>query len=133
MSTLFSAQWMQVFKDAWNNEKEMIAQLEKNKFSSVIAYGYDTVEHPQLVVVVSNGLISSIGSYNGESAQWDLRASPENWQTWMRKPPGLMGLALAYTSRKLRFRNGDYAAMIRDPQLAGSFVKSFELMGRSGG
>ena len=46
------------------------------------------------------------------------------------KPPGLMKLGIAYTSRKMRFLKGDYATMIRDPSLAGAFVKSFALMGK---
>ena len=46
------------------------------------------------------------------------------------KPPGLMKLGIAYTSRKLRFTKGDYATMIKDPSLARAFVKSFALMGK---
>ena len=41
-----------------------------------------------------------------------------------------MKLGIAYTSRKLRFAKGDYATMIKDPSLAGAFVKSFALMGK---
>ena len=62
---------------------------------------------------------------------WDLRASMDNWSKWMSKPPGMMGLGMAYTSRKLKFNVGDYGAMIKDPRMAGPFIKSFSVMGRA--
>ena len=65
-----------------------------------------------------------------EDIKWDIRASTENWISLIVKPPGLMKLGIAYTSRKLRFTKGDYATMIKDPSLAGAFVKSFALMGK---
>ncbi len=54
----------------------------------------------------------------------------DDWMSLIVKPPGLMKLGIAYTSRKLRFLKGDYATMIRDPSLAAAFVKSFALMGK---
>jgi hypothetical protein len=41
-----------------------------------------------------------------------------------------MKLGIAYTSRQMRFKKGDYASMIKDPSLAGAFVRSFVLMGK---
>jgi hypothetical protein len=40
-----------------------------------------------------------------------------------------MGLGMAYTSRKLKFNVGDYTAMIKDPRMAGPFIRSFAVMG----
>ena len=48
----------------------------------------------------------------------------------MTKEMGMMGLGAAYTTRKLKFANGDYKAMIKDPRMAGPFIKSFTVMGR---
>jgi hypothetical protein len=42
----------------------------------------------------------------------------------------MMGLSMAYITRKLQFRVGDYTAMIKDPRMAGPFVKSFAVMSR---
>jgi hypothetical protein len=42
----------------------------------------------------------------------------------------MIALGMAYTSRKLIFNKGDYASMIKEPGLAGPFVKSFAAMGR---
>ena len=66
-----------------------------------------------------------------ETLNWDLRASFDNWNKWLVKPPGMMGLGMAYTSRKLKFNVGDYGAMIKDPRMAGPFIKSFTVMGRA--
>jgi hypothetical protein len=41
-----------------------------------------------------------------------------------------MGLSMAYMSRKLQFRVGDYTAMIKNPRMAGPFIKSFSVMSR---
>ncbi len=42
----------------------------------------------------------------------------------------MMGLGMAYTGRKLKFEMGDYSAMVKDPRMAGPFIKSFAAMGR---
>jgi len=41
---------------------------------------------------------------------------------------GMAGMGMAYTMGKLKFRTGDYGAMIKNPKMAGPFVKSFGLM-----
>jgi hypothetical protein len=41
----------------------------------------------------------------------------------------MMGLSMAYMTRKLQFRVGDYTAMIKDPRMAKPFIKSFSVMG----
>ncbi|EDN71774.1 hypothetical protein BGS_0839 [Beggiatoa sp. SS] len=42
----------------------------------------------------------------------------------------MASLGAAYVSGKLKFKTGDYGAMIKDPRMAGPFVKSFTVMGR---
>mgnify|MGYP001820229339 CR=1 FL=1 len=130
MAEIFSADWLAGFQEKWNADPELGGELEKIGFSSVISYGYDDKETPEAVIVVNHGKIVAAGPYNGEEINWDLRASPEQWGTWLNKPPGLMAIGLAYTSRKLRFKVGDYAAMVKDPRMAGPFVRSFALMGQ---
>lgn len=129
MSELFSDEWMKSFMDRWNSEPELSAALEKIGFNSVIAYGFDGEDKPRGVLKVQNGKAVAAGTYNGEALNWDLRATSDNWQKWMQKPPGMMGLGMAYTSRKLKFNVGDYASMVKDPRMAGPFIKSFSVMG----
>lgn len=129
MSELFSDEWMKSFMDRWNSEPELSNALAKIGFNSVIAYGFDGEDKPRGVLTVENGKAVAAGAYNGENVNWDLRATSDNWQKWMVKPPGMMGLGMAYTSRKLKFNIGDYASMIKDPRMAGPFIKSFSVMG----
>jgi hypothetical protein len=42
----------------------------------------------------------------------------------------MVGLGTAYTFGKLKFLVGDYGAMIKNPAMAGPFIKSFGLMAK---
>ena len=130
MADLFSNEWAQSYKDAWNADEEITAQLQRVGFNSVVAFGLPESEEPAFVMKIQNGMVSSINSTAMDEIKWDIRATNDDWLSLIVKPPGLMRLGIAYTSRKLRFRKGDYATMIKDPSLAGAFVKSFALMGR---
>ena len=131
MPELFSADWAQKYKDVWNSNEGIADQLGQSGFNSVVAFGVDGEEEPRVVLTISNGQIVAAGSPNGENLNWDLRASKEEWASLVAKPPGLMKLGLAYTSRKLKFKKGDYAMMIKDPSLSTAFVKCFALMGQA--
>jgi hypothetical protein len=131
MADLFSEEWMQSFMNAWNAEPDLSDALAQIGFNSVIGYGFDGEDTPRGVLVVENGKAVSGGIYNGETLNWDLRASYDNWLKWIQKPPGMMGLGMAYTSRKLKFEVGDYGAMVKDPRMAGPFVKSFAVMSKA--
>jgi hypothetical protein len=132
MADMFSDEWMNSFKDQWNAEPELSDALAKINFNSVIAYGFDGEDTPRGVLTIENGKATNAGPYTGsEDLSWDLRATFDNWNKWMAKPPGMMGLGMAYTSRKLKFNVGDYGAMIKDPRMAGPFIKSFSVMGRA--
>ncbi len=131
MAELFSEEWMQSFMGAWNAEPDLADALAKIDFNSVIAYGFDDEDNPRGVITIEGGNAVSAGAYNGEEVNWDLRANADNWQKWMGKPPGMMALGMAYTSRKLKFKVGDYAAMIKDPRMAGPFIKSFTAMSKA--
>ena len=131
MPELFSAEWAVKFKELWNSNDGIMQQLKTNGFNSVVAFGFDGEEQPRCVLTVSEGQLVSIGVPAHESIVWDLRAKEIDWNDWMAKPPSLMKLGLAYTSRKLKFQKGDYAAMIKEPGLSGAFVKCFELMSKA--
>lgn len=130
MADLFSNEWAQSFKDAWNADEEITVSLQRAGFNSVVAFGMPENDDPSFVMTIENGVVSSVNTASVDDIKWDIRATVEDWLSLIVKPPGLMKLGIAYTSRKLRFRKGDYATMIRDPSLAGAFVKSFALMGK---
>ena len=130
MADMFSKDWMKAFKKAWNDEPELADALEKINFSSTIGYGFLGEDEPRGVLVVENGHAVKAGKFKGQDLSWDIRAAEKTWKGWASKPPGMMGLGMAYTSRKLQFLVGDYGAMIKDPRMAGPFMKSFVVMGR---
>ncbi len=131
MAELFSDEWMKSYMEAWNSEPELSDALAKIAFNSTIAYGFDGEASPRGVLVVENGKAVSAGKYNNETLDWDLRASQASWDKWMKKGIGMMALGIAYTSRKLKFVQGDYMGMIKDLRMAGPFIKSFTVMGRA--
>jgi hypothetical protein len=130
MAQLFSEEWMRRFQQEWNNESELSDALGEIDFSSVIAYGFDDEDNPRGVLVIEKGKAVKGGSFKGEALKWDLRASQENWEKWMKDGIGMMKLGMAYTTGKLKFKVGDYTAMIKNPKMAGPFIKSFDVMGR---
>ena len=130
MADLFSDEWMKSYMEAWNNEPTLSNALAKIDFVSTIGYGYDGEGSPRGVLVVVDGKATDASAYTDQELSWDIRAKPDHWAKWIKKPPGMMGLGMAYTTRKLKFEVGDYGAMIKDPRMAGPFIKSFAVMGR---
>ena len=96
----------------------------------MIGYGFPGDDGPRGVLTVENGQAVSAGAYEGQEMNWDIRASEDQWKKWIAKPPGMMGLGMAFTSGKMKFKVGDYSAMIKDPRMAGPFIKSFSVMGK---
>lgn len=131
MSNMFSAEWMESFKEAWNADPGLAGALAEIGFNSVIGYGFPDDAQPIGVITIENGHATSAGAYNGEALNWDLRAKEGQWQKWMSKPPGMAGLGMAFTTGKIKFKVGDYGAMIKDPRMAGPFIKSFSAMGKA--
>lgn len=129
MADLFSDEWMKTFMDAWNQEPALAGALQKIGFNSVIGYGFQGDAAPTGVITVENGVVTSAGSYNGEELSWDIRAKSASWDKWLSKGIGMAGLGMAYTTGKMKFVVGDYLAMIKDPRMAGPFIKSFSVMG----
>ena len=131
MPELFSKDWAQKYREIWNSNEGIADELSRSGFNSIVAFGVDGEEEPRCVLTISNGQVITAGPPNGENINWDLRATPEEWFNLLEKPPGLMKLGLAYTSRKLKFKKGDYAVMIKDPSLSAAFVKCFSLMSKA--
>ncbi len=132
MADLFSSDWMNELKDAWNADPEVSGKLAEIGFNSVIACGFKADDTPIGVFVVENGQCTSAGSYDGETTDWDMRAKKEDWMKWVEKGLGMAGMGMAFTTGKLKFPVGDFKGMIKDPRMAGPFVKSFALMKQIG-
>lgn len=128
MTDLFSDEWMKHFKDEWNREPELYDALAKIDFDSVVGYGFQGEDAPKGIIKVEKGKVTEAGPYHGEPLNWDIRAKPENWNKWLTKGVGMAGLGMAYTTGKMKFEVGDYLAMVKDPRMAGPFIKSFNVM-----
>ena len=129
MSQLFSDDWMVDFGNAWNDEPDLGDALAKIGFASVIGYGFEGEAAPRGYIAVEGGYVTSAGAFSGQALNWDLRASPADWEKWCKSGIGMMALGLAYTTGKLKFKVGDYGAMIKNPAMAAPFIKSFSVMG----
>ncbi|MDQ7084767.1 MAG: SCP2 sterol-binding domain-containing protein [Sulfurovum sp.] len=128
MAQLFTDEWINALKDAWNATPEVSDKLADINFNSVITCGFKDGDAPLCVFVVENGRAVSAGAYNGEDADWDMRASEKDWGKWTSKPLGMASMGIAFTTGKLKFVKGDFKAMIKNPSMAVPFVKSFALM-----
>ncbi len=132
MAELFSDAWINELKDAWNNDPEVKDKLAAIGFSSVITCGFKDEDKPRCVFNVENGEATSAGIYADEAPNWDMRANKDDWMKWVAKPLGMTSMGMAVTTGKLKFAEGDFKAMIKDPRMAGPFVKSFALMNHIG-
>ncbi len=130
MAQLFTDEWINALKDAWNGDPEVSDKLAEINFSSVITCGFKDDDKPLCVFVVENGKAVSAGLYNGEKADWDMRATAENWDKWIKKPLTMTSMGMAFATGKLKFVEGDFKAMIKNPSMAVPFVKSFGLMAK---
>lgn len=128
--SMFTEDWMNKYSEAWNKEPGLADALKQINFNSVIGYGIDGDATPTGYIDVKDGQVVASGAYDGQELNWDLRATEANWDKWAKKPLGMMGLGMAYTTKKLKFNVGDYGAMIKDPRMAGPFIKSFGLFGK---
>ncbi len=128
MSEMFSEEWMEAFQEQWNNEPGVKDALASIGFDSVIGFGIKGDDQAIGLVVVENGECTGAGTYEGGELDWDIRADKKNWLKWQKKGIGMAGLGMAYASGKMKFVTGDYGAMIKNPKMAGPFIKVFGLM-----
>ena len=125
---LFTKEWIQHFASAWNDEPAIFQPLKSVDFTGKIAYGFLDEEFARFALNVVNGRVVAVNSAEAEDLCWDVRAHPEDWQKFANVELSIMDVSMAYTSRKLQFKAGNYASMIRDPMLSKVFLKSFEIM-----
>ncbi len=128
MIELFSEKWINELARLWNETPEVSNKLAEINFNSTITCGFKDEEKPACVFVVENGKAVLSGLYNNETADWDMRASKKDWDKWAEKPLTMTSMGVAVAMGKLKFVKGDFASMIKNPSMAGPFVKSFALM-----
>ena len=128
MGELFSEDWINLLKDLWNASEDISGKLAEINFCSTITCGFKNEELPTCVFVVQNGIAISAGLYQGEKANWDMRAEKDSWNKWREKSLGMTGMGIAVATGQLQFKKGDFKTMIKNPSMTGPFIKSFALM-----
>ena len=128
MAVLFSAPFMQSFLEAWNGDASLAADAAEAGFSAVIGYGFEDDPQPAGVIVVRDGRATAAGAYAGEPLDADLRATPETWEKWLRRPLDPVAVGTALASRQISNRRGDLAAFAADPARARLLVRSFVVL-----
>ncbi|RMG51462.1 MAG: SCP-2 sterol transfer family protein [Gammaproteobacteria bacterium] len=127
---LFSEQWAERFVRLWNGDEGLVSSLADKGFCAVVAFGLTDEPLPRCHFEIERGNLGRIGA-GGRQPDWDVRATPDRWAAWLEHPPGLLSIGMAYASSELQFFRGDYITMIKDPAMAGPFVKCLELVSRS--
>ena len=131
MAGMFDQEWLNGFSTRWNSTPEMTGPLGQAKFNSTIGFGYKDSEHPCVKFQVADGKIVSTSLVQpGDTTDynWDLRATPEQWEAWRKEPLTIMSLGPAVAQGKIQFKAGDYRAMIRQMQLAKPFLHFFTIL-----
>jgi hypothetical protein len=104
------------------------APLKKAAFSARIGYGFKGEPSATGMLVIVNGVVEKAGELDGTELDWDLRATPENWTTWIESGFGLTKLGPAIATNSLEFAKGNYRQMIQNPSLSQPFLQHFQLM-----
>lgn len=125
---LFTEAWMKRFVALWNQDEQLVPPLAEAGFNARIGYGFLAAKNPVAVLAVGVGRAVSSGIYRAEALDWDLRASPEDWRTWLETGLGYERFGYVIAHKRLQFPVGDTRRMMREPVLARSFLRSFELM-----
>ena len=130
MNQLFSKAWMDALKEKWNNSPQVYLPLQKASFSAIIGYGFKGEPRARGMLAIVDGMVQEAGAMDDGDLDWDLRATPENWATWIEHGFGLTKLGPAIATNSLEFAKGNYRQMIRNPSLSNPFLQHFQLMGK---
>lgn len=133
MDQLFSEQWMIALKNKWNSSPQLYEPLQKAHFSARIGYGFKGEPRARGLLAIVDGLVMQAGAMDDGELDWDLRASPENWTSWIENGFGLTKLGPAIATMALEFAKGNYRQMIQNPSLSQPFMQHFQLMAEISG
>ena len=129
MNDFLSTNWIQELASAWNNEPTIVDSLAKAHFTAKVGYGIIGEKKARCYIQIENGIIINSNAYTNQILEWDLRASTNNWRKWLEEDGfGLSNMGPAVALGRLKFVEGDYRSMIKNPKLAVPFLQHFDLM-----
>lgn len=116
--------------EQWNGESELIKPLEKARFSKIIGYGFIKEDKPMVYISVENGKILSTGLYLDQKLDLDIRCEKSQWKKWIKQPPGMISMGMAFAAGKIKLKKGDYKAILKDNRVGAAFIHSFSVMAK---
>ncbi len=117
-----SPEWIQAYAQEWNKNEKLKENLKS--FSATIKYYIDGKESDAVAIEVKNGEVISAGpAEQGKKYDFELWASPENWQKLAK---GEMGPRAAMLTKRLKFKGSMITAM----KYMSSFEESLRMMSR---
>jgi hypothetical protein len=125
---IFSEVWMTALKHEWNSTPHVHLPLQKAAFTARIGYGFKGESRARGMLTIVNGIALAASEADDEDLDWDLRASRENWMTWITGGFGMAKLGPAISTNSLEFAKGNYRQMIRNLSLSQAFMQHFQLM-----
>ena len=125
---LFSEPWMREFGKLWTNDREISSLLQKRAWTANIGYGLSKALHPNGILMIENSQLRRADDYNGQSLDWDMRASLEDWQKWLENGFSIDRMGYVLVHKELQFVQGDYRKVMCTPMYAALLLRSFELM-----
>lgn len=128
---MFSEAWLAELTREWNSDSVLASRLGPRAFDAIVAFGVPEEDAPRFYLGIRAGVVEEAARGVPDSPDWDIRASEKQWRAWFAEPPGLLALGVAFTNRTLEIRRGNYTAMIKDPDMADAFVRSFAVMARA--
>lgn len=128
MNQIFSEAWMKALKEQWNATPEVYEPLKKVEFTARIGYGLKGEARARGLLMVVNGMVMQAGAMDADDLDWDLRATPEDWNKWIEHGFGLTRLGPAIATNALEFASGNYRQMIANQSLSKAFLHHFSLM-----
>lgn len=130
MSQLFSPEWTKELAALWNKDRQIQEDLGSIEFNSTVGFGMLSEEAPRVVMDIQEGAVQRVAVYEEGEIDWDLRAEEDDWRDWLTHGFGLERIGVMTASGRLRFLRGDHRKMLRTQEMARSFLRVFELMGR---
>ena len=121
MAKFLTPEWMEAYKEVWNNDPELREGLKK--FSATIKYYIEGSDQPPVYAKVEKGEVVEVGVAGDGKYDFEMWATPENWQ---KLAQGEIGPKAAMATKKLNFKGSMLTAM----KYMGPFGRSLELMSK---
>ena len=121
MAKFLSEEWIMLYAKEWNNNEKLKEGLKK--FSATIKYYIEGRENSPVYIKVKNGEIIDFGLAPDIKYDFEMWATPENWEILAT---GKMGPKAAMLTKKLKFKGSMITAM----KYMGAFEESLKMMSK---